>query len=199
MTIPQPVRAIALAKEHLPDCKDAAYIIGLLETKARRAQAKAPAKAKRVQVRRLLRRAGEVPKTKSDWMHEADKWFSRFIRLRDTTVYESESERWGQCVTCRKWSSLNTLQCGHWIRRENWATRFEENNCHAQCKVCNGQRGGMEQEHELYIITNHGQEVRDRLLSLKSRKSRKPGSFEFQFIAEKYEKKVLELGGWPIG
>lgn len=197
MTIPQPVRALALAKEHLPKCKDAAYIISLLETKAKRAQAKAPAKAKRVQVRRLLRRAGEVPKTKSDWMREADKWFSRFIRLRDTNE-NSNGPRSGLCVTCGDHRLMIDLDCGHWIRREHWGTRYHEKNCHAQCSYrCNNLGGGKEREHAQAIDRIHGVGTSDELLRISKTNKRKPGSFDFQAIAEKYEKKVLELGGWP--
>lgn len=196
MTTPQPVRALALAKEHLPKGKDTDYILRLLSTKARHAEAKAPAKSKRVAVRRMLRAAGEKPKTKRDWRVEADKWFARFIRLRDTVAFDDIC-RGGRCITCGKLTAINALQCGHWIRREFWGTRFDERNTHAQCSHCNGYNGGMEQEHEEQIIKRYGQQVRDTLLLYKKVKQRQPSAQAFKAIAEKYEKKVNDLGGWP--
>ena len=194
-TVPQPVRAYQLAQEHLPNGKDKDYIMRLLDTKKRNAEKKQPAKDRRVRVRRLLRAGGEIPKDKKDWRVEADKWFARFIRMRDTYP-DSDGHRQGACVTCYRPKWLHELQCGHWIRRENWGTRFDERNCHAQCAYCNGFRGGMEQEHEEQIIKRYGQEVRNKLLLFKKVKQRQPSAQAFKAIAEKYEAKVNEMGGW---
>lgn len=193
MTTPQPVRALALAREHLPNGKDADYILRLLETKARHAEAKAPAKAKRVKVRNLLRKAGERPIGKSGLLREADLWFGRFIKMRDAQN-APDGSMYGVCVTCGEGKYLHNLQCGHWIRRENWGARFDERNCHAQCIACNGFKGGMEQEHEAYILKTYGAQVRDKLLMAKKIKGRKPTATALQNIAATYRAKAKELG-----
>jgi hypothetical protein len=92
---------------------------------------------------------------------------------------------------------MQNLDCGHWIRRENWATRFDERNSNAQCKNCNNFHGGMEQEHDAFIVKKYGQEVRDRFLLLKKMKGRKPTVTALQNIAATYRAKCDELGGWP--
>lgn len=59
----------------------------------------------------------------SSLIKEADKWFSIFIRKRDN----------GVCYTCgnkRDWKEQN---CGHYVLRQYYDTRWNEQNCHCQC------------------------------------------------------------------
>lgn len=58
----------------------------------------------------------------------ADIVFSLWIRKRD-----------GQCFTC---GSKKNLQNGHYISRAKNITRYDEENCHAQCVGCNVFRYG---------------------------------------------------------
>ena len=53
----------------------------------------------------------------------ADKLVSEYVRLRDKC-----------CVTC---GSTETLQCGHYLSRTRYSTRWRTDNCHAQCSRCN--------------------------------------------------------------
>jgi hypothetical protein len=196
MTQPQPVRALALARECLPKSKDADYILRLLETKARRAEEKAPAKTKRKAIRKLLRLAGETPKTKSDWLREADKWFSRFIRLRD-----ADGKDFVKCATCTKFYALKDIECGHWIRRGppkgSFGTRFNEVNAHSQGACCNRFDYGAEAEHEKFISRRYGPSMPDKLRDLARMFKRKQSSKELEAISKTYEAKVTALGGWP--
>lgn len=74
---------------------------------------------------------------------EADKWFSRYVRLRDCELIEGE---WlGQCITCDRrltvvdreghWNAGSNL--GHFVGRSAMSTRFSEENCNLQCAHCN--------------------------------------------------------------
>jgi hypothetical protein len=187
----------ACAAQGLANDKDVAYALGVLGTKARQANARAPKREKRKMDRKTLKAAGEIGKTKSDWMREADKWFSRFIRLRDTRE-NSNGPRSGRCVTCGDHRIMADLDCGHWIRREHWGTRYDEKNCHAQCSFkCNNLGGGKEREHQEAIEKIHGQGTSTIIRIRSEDYRRKPTAKEFQAIADKYEKKVSELGGWP--
>lgn len=56
---------------------------------------------------------------------EADKWFSKYVRFRDGN----------ECITCG--STTGQIQCGHFMSRRYNATRYEEENCNAQCYRCN--------------------------------------------------------------
>ena len=62
-----------------------------------------------------------------------DKIFSQFIRLRDS------ENGYCKCITCNKigfWEK-DGMQCGHYISRRMLITRFDEDNCNAQCENCN--------------------------------------------------------------
>ena len=60
-----------------------------------------------------------------------DRVFSKYIRLRDSIVGYSV------CITCGKRIPWKELDCGHYIGRRYFATRWDEKNCAAQCKRCN--------------------------------------------------------------
>jgi hypothetical protein len=188
-------RALSWLKAKDDRSKEAAYCMRIIGTKARNAAKREPAKEKRKAVRKMLRRAGETPKTKSDWLREADKWFSRFIRLRDSKAVSDA--HCVVCVTCQEIDYITDADNGHWIRRENWGTRFHENNCHSQCKKCNGFRGGEEYKHECAIAKLHGLNEPNHLRQIAKFNNRKPSAVELEAIAKKYEAKVTELGGWP--
>ena len=187
----------ACAAQGMANDKDIAYALGILGTKARQAKARAPKMEKRKMVRKTLKAAGEIGKTKSDWMREADKWFSRFIRLRD-----SDGNGNAMCVTCGKFYTIQEIECGHWIRRAppkgSWGTRYEEHNAHSQGACCNRFDYGAEKKHEEKIIEMYGREEVWRLFAIARKEKQKPSAKGFQFFAEKYEKKVAELGGWPL-
>lgn len=51
------------------------------------------------------------------------KIFNYFIRLRD-----------GKCVTCGR---KHSLTCSHLISAQTTTTRWNEINCHCQCRDCN--------------------------------------------------------------
>lgn len=42
------------------------------------------------------------------------------------------------CVGCGKELPFNKRQCGHFIRRECWKTRWDPKNLNTECAVCNG-------------------------------------------------------------
>jgi hypothetical protein len=189
-------RALSWLKSKDDRSKEAAYCMRIIGTKARNAAKREPAKEKRKAVRKMLKRAGETPKTKSDWLREADKWFSRFIRLRDSDGF-IRGDKVGRCITCGITKFCTDFDNGHWIRRENWGTRFHENNCHNQCKNCNGFRGGEEYKHECAIAKLHGLNEPNRLRQIAKFNKRKPSAKELEAIAKRYEDKVTVLGGWP--
>ena len=62
---------------------------------------------------------------------ELDKWFSLFIRIRDSENGLS------QCFTCGKVEHYKKLQCGHFQSRRHLSTRWHEWNCQVQCQKCN--------------------------------------------------------------
>ena len=80
-----------------------------------------------------------------------DKVFSEFIRLRDSKPYGFKAFR---CISCGRVLPFNMADCGHFVKRSNKATRWDEDNCHAQCIDCNRFRDGN------YDGFRHGLEIK---------------------------------------
>lgn len=121
------------------------------------------------------------------------KWFSRFIRLRD-----SEPNGTARCVTCGRVSPIKgtgAIHAGHFVAGRSNAVLYDERNCHAQCFHCNLYNSGSWVEYERFILQKYGAAECDRLKSL--RFIVKPMSAEeHEEVSEVYRKKVEELGGW---
>lgn len=101
--------------------------------------------------RKVLREKKERLKTRSDWIKEVQIVFNRFTRLRDIN---------DGCISCGiryDNSSLGiggTFDAGHYLSRGSHPhLRFDERNCHAQCKRCNR-----------YLSSNHAS-YRDGLIA----------------------------------
>ena len=92
-------------------------------------------------------------KTISKLKKELDKWFSLYIRLRDAT-----DEGLCQCFTCGcvKYYKKG-MQNGHFQSRSFLATRFDEENCQAQCVGCNMFKQGEQYKFSLYLDSKYGE------------------------------------------
>lgn len=91
---------------------------------------------------------------KSKAMELADKWFSRYIRLKYSFVQNGKAIC--ICYTCGTPKAANNIDNGHWQRRGYKTTRFNENNARPQCKQCNYYRSGMPEIFEHKLIKELG-------------------------------------------
>lgn len=91
-------------------------------------------------------------KTKSQVKAELDKIFSLYIRLRDNFI----------CCTCGK-TGEQGMQCGHYIPRGNMNTRWDEENCHAQCVGCNVFNHGRMDEYALFMVKKYGKGILEEM------------------------------------
>lgn len=80
--------------------------------------------------------------------NKLDDAFSKFIRKRD-----ADENGMGVCITCGKWAKL---QCGHFIKRQHLATRWDERNAHGQCVRCNLWLHGNESMYAFAMIRDYG-------------------------------------------
>jgi hypothetical protein len=81
-----------------------------------------------------------------DLLEHAQKEFNRFIRDRD---------RVKGCVTC----GGQVTEAGHFIPvGENSALRFDEDNVHGQCSMCNQFKQGNREIYRAVMIQKYGQE-----------------------------------------
>jgi hypothetical protein len=115
----------------------------------------------------------------------ADKWFSMFIRLRD-----SNEDGLGTCCTCGVMKPVKQMDCGHFIKRQHMATRFSEVNCAIQCKKCNAFEQGRNEDFERYLIKKHGI---DKVNMLKLPQTRKMTLYDVNYLAVYYKQKSEQL------
>ena len=97
-------------------------------------------------------------KTISKLKKELDKWFSLFIRLR-----ESE-EGLVQCFTCNKVSNYKSgMQNGHFQSRKHLSTRWDLKNCQVQCVGCNMFKAGEQYKFSLNLDAKYGEGTAEEL------------------------------------
>lgn len=117
----------------------------------------------------------------------ADKWFSKYIRLRD-----ADENGCAKCCTCGAYKDIKSMDCGHFVKRQHMATRFDECNCATQCKRCNAFEQGRDVQFGEYISKQWGVGALIQL-ALASHSTKKYTAFELKQIAEHYKQKALEL------
>lgn len=91
---------------------------------------------------------------------ELDKIFSLYIRQRKSKNNIAE------CYTCGKKDHYKNLQCGHFISRKHYATRWNETNCQVQCYVCNVARYGEQFKFGINLNSEYGKKTAENLLSV---------------------------------
>ena len=127
-------------------------------------------------------------KDRKSAMAAADRWFSRYIRLRDAT--ESGYVR---CCTSGKLMHWKNCDAGHFMSRRFQSTRYDERNCHPQSKQENRFLNGNQIDHQKYINERYGDGVADELFE-KSKMMCHRKKHDFEFIAEEYKEKAKKLG-----
>lgn len=120
-------------------------------------------------------------KTKALAQKKADKYFSLYIRKRDS------ENGVAQCITCGNFTS--SFDCGHFISRRFQATRYDEKNAHAQCLKCNRFQHGNQFEHGKWIDEWYGDGTAESLLQ-KSKMVCSRTKQDYEWIAKEYKEKL---------
>ena len=100
-----------------------------------------------------------------------DKVFSLWIRNRDQ-----------KCVLC---GSTERLQNGHLFSRQNYATRWDELNCHGQCASCNYTHEFRPYPFYNWFENKYGKEAMDELFK-KHLSTKKWKDWELEDLIKKY-------------
>lgn len=74
----------------------------------------------------------------------------------DELVREIVLERDEFCVTC---GSVESPQCGHFLSRASWATRFHLANNHRQCSNCNREHERDPGPYRRFMLETYGAET----------------------------------------
>lgn len=116
-----------------------------------------------------------------------DKVFSKYIRLRDAMPGGTF-----RCISCGKIKTIDQADCGHFHSRTHMSTRFDEDNCHAECRYCNRFSADHIIGYRENLIRKIGQQ-RFLLLEVKTNDTKKWSHFELEQLCKYYKALVDKL------
>lgn len=126
-------------------------------------------------------------KNKSLAKKKCDRYFSKYIRKRDT-----DYRGIGQCITCGKHVSIKSADAGHFIRRDREATRYDERNVNLQCRECNRFKSGEQFEHAKAIDEKYGEGTADELLQKSKMRCRRRQD-DYEWLSKEFKEKLESL------
>lgn len=94
-----------------------------------------------------------------DLKKKADKWWSIYIRLRDSENGEAP------CITCGVTKPYKQMQCGHFVSRSVNKLRFDEENTNAQCVGCNMFKSGEQYLYAKALDAKYGDGTAEKLMA----------------------------------
>lgn len=129
----------------------------------------------------LFEKAGIKVKKKPDLVRKLDETFSLYIRLRDTMP-----NGFFKCVSCGEIKPFEQADCGHYWSRRHMSTRYDEDNCHAECRSCNRFKADHLIGYRENLIRKIGQMRFDKL-TWKASQTKKWSDFELQELIKYYK------------
>ena len=134
----------------------------------------------------LFDKAGVKVKKRTDYTAKLDRIFSKYIRLRDS------SNGVFRCISCGRILPIEKADCGHFFSRTHMATRWNEDNCHAECSWCNRMRSDHLIGYQENLIRKIGKARFDKLLWLHNT-TKQYSDFEKQELIKLYKEKLKKL------
>ncbi len=123
--------------------------------------------------------------SRSKIVKELDKAFSRFIRLSAANL-----DGFVECYTCGRSYHWKKIQCGHFMSRARYATRWNEDNCRPQCYGCNVMQQGRQYDFGLNLDREReGLAEEMHQLSLTTVKF---ATWELEYMLQDYKNKLKE-------
>ena len=115
-----------------------------------------------------------------------DKVFSQYIRNRFA------KNGMATCVTCGSQKEVKQMQCGHFMSRKHYSTRWDETNCQVQCYTCNVMQYGQQYRFGLYLNSVYGSDTAEDL-HIKSKQTVKISDTDLEDMIEMYKNKLINL------
>ena len=113
-----------------------------------------------------------------------DVVFSKYIRRRDCGF------TYGRCISCGAVITFETCDAGHYINRQHMATRYDENNVHAQCRPCNRFDEGKIQGYRKGLIRKIGEKATE-MLEIKKHNVCHLSEAELEILLKHFNSKLL--------
>lgn len=134
--------------------------------------------------------------TSSQLKKKIDTVFSQTIRLRDCD--NSKGELGGECISCGVWYPYEKLQCGHFVSRRHFATRWDEDNACAQCFACNVWKRGNIAYYVRNLEDKIGRKAVDAVIE-KSKQTVKHSIKDLEEILEEWSKSLKSMRSIKLG
>ena len=154
-------------------------------------KAKAPLKAKlkMEKVGKDVKQRKKRPKSQKTLIKELDKWFSLYIRLRDSKPF---GFKYFKCPTCGRVLPFEQADCSHYYGRMHMNTRYDEDNTCAECSYCNR----FDSSHLIalgdYLKRKLG-EQRYQLLRVKANIHKKWECWELEQLIKYYKARIEQI------
>lgn len=125
----------------------------------------------------------------SSLVKSLDKVFSEFIRLRDSKPYDY---KYCKCISCGRILPYEDFDAGHFHSRIHMATRFNEDNVHAECRRCNRFSADHLIDYQVNLIRKIGQKKFDAL-NIKARSTYKYSPWELEILIKHYKDEIKKM------
>ena len=125
--------------------------------------------------------------SQSTLIRKLDKVFSLYIRLRDAMP-----SGYVKCISCGQIKRFDDVDCGHFHSRRNMSTRYDEENCNAECRYCNRFSADHLIGYQRNLIQKIGQGHFD-LLNVRAHSAKHYMDFELDGMIKHYTKEVKRL------
>jgi len=126
-------------------------------------------------------------KTISKLKKELDKWFSLYIRLRESNEYGMV-----QCFTSGRVYHYKSIHAGHFMSRKSLSTRWDETNVQPQSAADNLFGQGEQYKFGLALDAKYGEGTAEEL-QFKSRQIKKFTRVDYEDLISYYKSLVKNL------
>jgi hypothetical protein len=128
------------------------------------------------------------PKTSAQLTKLLDAVYSKYIR----TLYSING--YVECYTCGKVKLISEMQCGHFVSRRHYTTRWDERNTRPQCWGCNAKHlgNGMPVVFAAKLVQEYGKKIISELYRL-ANQAFIAKEYPFKEKIEFYKKKLEKL------
>lgn len=119
-------------------------------------------------------------------IRKLDGIYSKYIRFKDA------KKGYVKCCSCGKIEPPEDMDCGHFISRSHFSTRYDERNTHSQCRACNRFHEGRKDEYALFLQNKYGNNILQELNQAKWT-LKKHNELELQAMIDQYQEKLEKL------